>query len=152
MNTGDSLRAERTRTMWLGTATLLLITLLGTFGRRAAGADAAAVVALVYGAGVFAIAWLTMRATAYPRWSWFAAAGVMATALAVAAVAFPSPSQVKTWTSTAWMMPWLFLVLGLTPGPATGWCSPRAPWGGLLLIGLSLVYSGILFAACWFTS
>jgi hypothetical protein len=150
MNTGDFLRTERVRTMWLGTAMLLLITLLGAFVRKSAGADAAGVVVLVYGVGVLAMAWLTARVSAYPRWAWYAAASVLAVALVITAVAFPSPSQVKTWTSMAWMMPWLFLVLGLTPGPATGWCSPRSPWSGPLLIGLSVVYAFILIGACWF--
>jgi hypothetical protein len=150
MNSADTIRAERTRTMWLGTAMLAAVTILGAVARKAAGADAAVVVALIYVVGMFAIAWLTARGAAYPRWAWFASAGVLTLALIGSAVAFPSPPQVKTWTSMAWMMPWLFLVLGLTPLPASGWCSPR--WAGPLLIGVSVVYSAILIGACWLTS
>jgi hypothetical protein len=151
MNAADTIRAERMRTMWLGTGALLLVTILGAVVRASAGSHAAAMVALVYGVGVFAMAWLAARATAYPRWAWFASAGVFALALATTALLFHSPAQVKTWTSMAWMMPWLFLVLGLTPGPKAGWCSPRSPWAGLLLIGVSVVYSAILIGACWLT-
>jgi hypothetical protein len=140
------------RTMWLGTATMAVITILAAVVRKSAGADAAVVVAGIYALGVIAIAWLTSRTTPYPRWSWFSAAGINVLALIVAAVAFPSPSQVKTWMSTAWMYPWLFLVFGYTVGPAAGACAPGSTRSGRLLIVVSIAYAIILLGACWLTS
>jgi hypothetical protein len=145
MNAGPITRPDRVRTMWLGTATMAVITILAAIARKSAGADAAVVVAGIYGVGVLAIAWLTSRTTSYPRWSWFAAAGINVVAIVVAAVLFPSPSQVKTWMSTAWMYPWLFLVFSSTPGPATGRCAPS----GRLLLVVSVAYAVILLGACF---
>lgn len=152
MNSVQNTRPERIRTLWLGTATMAVITILAAVMRKSAGADAAVVVAGIYGFGVIAMAWLTARATPYPRWSWYTAAGINVLALVVAAVAFPSPSQVKTWMSTAWMYPWLFLVFGFTPASAVGACSPGSARSGRVLIVVSVVYSLILLGACWLTS
>ena len=95
------------------------------------------------------MAWLTSRDSAYPRWAWFGSAGVLVLALVLAAVLMPAPAQVKEWTSMAWMMPWLFLVMALSPAPAAGICSPRAAWSGTLLMGTSVVFSSILLGVCW---
>ncbi len=151
MNSALPARPERVRTLWLGTATMAVITILGAIIRKSSGADAAVAVAVVYGVGVIAMAWLTARATPYPRWSWYGASGVIVLAIIAAAVLFPSPSQVKTWTSTAWMMPWIFLVFGFTPAGANA-CAPGTVRGGRLLIVVSVVYSLILLGACWLGS
>jgi hypothetical protein len=90
------------------------------------------------------MAWLTSRVTEYPRWAWFASAGVFVLTLAAEAARFSAPAQVKDWMSIAWMLPWLYLVMALSPARATGWCSPRAAGGGPLLLGMSAVFSGIL--------
>lgn len=150
MNSG-TLGSERRRAMWLGTATMAVVTILAAVARKKAGADAAAVAGGIYVFGVLAIAWLTARITPYPRWSWFASAGVVSTALVVAAVAFTSPAQVKTWTATAWMMPWLFLIFTLSPQPKAGWCAPSSVWSGPVMIGVSVIYSAILLVSCWLT-
>jgi hypothetical protein len=130
--------------MWLGCAWLALMTILGAFVQRKAGAHAAVMVAGVYSVGVLGMAWLTSRVTEYPRWAWFASAGVFVLTLAAAAARFPAPAQVKEWVSMAWMLPWLYLVMASSPAPAKGWCSPRAAWGGPLLLGMSAVFSSIL--------
>ena len=141
-------RSERLRTMWLGCATLALTMLAGAFVQKTAGTSAAAG-ACVYGGGTLLMAWLTARATAYPRWAWFAAAGLLVLTLVVAAVQMPAPAQVKAWTSTAWMLPWLFLTTAVSPVPATGWCPPRAAWSGPLLVGMSALFSSILLGVWW---
>ena len=142
-------RMHRRRTMWLGCATMALITIAGALVQRTAVANAAVALACVYGGGVFVMAWLTSRTTEYPRWSWFASAGVVALAFALAAILMPAPAQVKEWTSIAWMLPWLYLMMALSPTPTTGRCSPRAPWSGPLLVGVSVVFSSILLGAWW---
>jgi hypothetical protein len=133
----------------MGVGLLALITLGGAFVQRQAGANAAVAAACIYGGGVIAMAWLTARATAYPRWAWFASAGVMVLALAVAAVRLPGHQEMKEWTSMAWMLPWVFLVMGLSPARVSGWCSARSAWRGPLLVGMSAVYSSILLVAAW---
>jgi hypothetical protein len=135
--------------MWLGVGLLALITIGGAFVQRQAGASAAAATAFVYGGGVLAMAWLTSRATPYPRWAWFASAGVMVLALGVAAVRLPGHAEMKEWTSMAWMLPWLFLIMVLSPARVSSWCSPRSAWSGPLLVGMSALYSSILFVPDW---
>lgn len=150
MSSETSGSSERRRTMWLGCATLALITIVGAIAQKKTGANAA-VAACVYGGGTLVMAWVTAKTTAYPRWAWFAAAAVLVAAIVVAAMRLPEPAQVKSWTSTAWMLPWLFLVSALSPAPATGRCSPRAAWSGPLLVGTSVAFSSILLAAWWMT-
>ena len=152
MNVSPTTRPERVRTLWLGTATMAAITILAAVVRKSAGADAALAVACIYSFGTLSMAWLTARSTPYPRWSWYSAAGILVLAIIAAGVLFPSPSQVKTVTSTAWMMPWLFLVFGFTPAAAVGACSPGSAASGRMLIGVSLVYALILLGALWLTS
>jgi len=142
-------RPDRRRTMWLGCATLALTTIAAVTVQHAAGANAALAVAGTYGAGAIVMAWIASRSTAYPRWAWFGSAGVFASALVVAALAWPAPAQVKDWTSTAWLFPWLHLVTALSPTPATGACAGRGAWGGPLLVGTSVVYSSILLVVGW---
>ena len=149
MTSGDVNRSDRRSTMWLSVALLALITIGGAFVQRNAGANAAVAAACVYGGGVIAMAWLTARATAYPRWAWFASAGVMVVALGVAAIRMPGHAEMKEWTSMAWMLPWVFMVMGWSPARVSGWCSPRAAWSGPLLVGMSTVYSSILLVAAW---
>jgi len=148
MSSGEVDRSDRRRTLWLGVGLLLLITLSGAFVQRQAGANAAVAAACIYGGGVITMAWLTARATAYPRWAWFASAGVMVMALAIAATRLPGHAEMKEWTSMAWMLPWVFLVM-MSPTRVSGWCSPRAAWGGPLLVGMSAVYSSTLLVAAW---
>ena len=136
-------RAERRRTMLLGCATLMVMTLVGALVQKTSGANAVTA-AWIYGGGTLLMAWITARTTAYPRWAWFAAAGVLVGTLVIAAVRLPAPAQVKAWTSTAWMLPWLFLVTASSPAPATGPCSPQRAWSGPLLVGTSAVFSLIL--------
>lgn len=152
MNSALPTRPERVRTLWLGTAAMAFIVIAAAIVQKSAGADAAVAVAGIYSLGIAAIAWLTARATPYPRWSWFGAAGILVSAIVLAAALFPSPSQVKTWTSTAWMMPWLFLVFGTTPGSSVAACDPATPRGGRLLIVVSVIYSLILLGALLLTS
>jgi len=135
--------------MWLGVGLLALITIAGAFVQRQAGANAAAAAALIYGSGVVAMAWLTSRVTPYPRWAWFASAGVMVLALLVAAARLPGHAAMKEWTSVAWMLPWVYLTMMMAPARASGWCSPRSAWAGPLLVGMSAVYSSILLVAAW---
>lgn len=151
MNHEAGARSERRRVLWLGCAALATITLAGAFAPRAAGANAAAVAAGVYACGSIGMAWLTSRATAFPRWAWFASSGVFALTLLVAAAWWPARAQVKDRTSTAWMLPWLYLVMALSPTPATGWCSARAPWSGPLFLGTSAMLSLILLGSWWLT-
>ena len=148
MTSGEVDRSDRRRTMWLGVGLLLVITLGGAVVQRQAGANAAVAAACIYGGGVIAMAWLTARATAYPRWAWFASAGVMVMALVIAATRLPGHADMKEWTSMAWMLPWVFLTMMMSP-PRAGWCSPRAAWSGPLLVGMSAVYSSILLVAAW---
>ena len=149
MNSGASNRSQRRRTMWLGCATLALIMLGGVVMQRGSGAGSAMAVAGVYGGGALVMAWLTWRSTAYPRWAWFGSAGVFALALAVAALAWPAPAQVKEWAGMAWMLPWLHLATALSPAPATGACAARSAWSGPLLVGTSVVFSSILLVVGW---
>jgi len=142
-------RPDPRRTMWLGVALLALITIAGAFVQRQAGANAAATVALIDGGGVVAMAWLTSRVTAYPRWAWFASAGVMVLALGIAAVRLPGHAAMKEWASMAWMLPWVYLIMMMTPARVSGWCAPRSAWAGPLLVGMSAVYSSILLVAAW---
>jgi hypothetical protein len=135
--------------MWLGCATLALTTIGAIAVQRTAGANAALAVAGIYGAGALVMAWLASRSTAYPRWAWFGSAGVFASALVVAALAWPAPAQVKDWTSTAWLFPWLHLVTATSPAPATGACAARGSWSGPVLVGTSVVYSSILLVVGW---
>jgi len=148
MSSGDVDRSDRRRATWMGVGLLALITLGGAFVQRQAGANAAVAAACIYGGGVIAMAWLTARATAYPRWAWFASAGVMILALAFAAVRLPGHQEMKQWTSMAWMLPWVFLMM-MSSTRVSGWCAPRAAWGGPLLVGMSAVYSSILLVAAW---
>ena len=140
-------RSERKRVTWIGCAMLALITIAAVFVRKSA-ADGAMAVACIYGGGTLAMALLTARATTYPRWAWFASAGVIVLTLVVAAVILPSRAQVKEWSSTAWMMPWWFLVSASSPAVATGACA-RAARNGPLLVGVSVVFSAIRLGACW---
>ena len=149
MTSEDVNRSDRRSTMWLGMGLLTLITVGGAFVQRNAGANAAVAAASIYGGGVIAMAWLTSRATAYPRWAWFASAGLMVVALGVAAVGMPGHAEMKEWTSMAWMLPWVFLIMSLSPSRTSGACSPRAAWSGPLLVGMSAVYSSILLVAAW---
>jgi hypothetical protein len=139
-------RPDRKRLMLLGCAMLALITIAAVFVRKTGGGGAMAV-ACIYGGGTLAMALLTARATTYPRWAWFASAGVIVLTLVVAALLMPSRLQVKEWSSTAWMMPWWFLVSASSPARASGVCATRGP----LLVGVSVVFSGILLGACWLT-
>ena len=148
MTSGDVNRSDRRTTMWLGVALLSLITIGGAFVQRNAGTNAAVAAACIYGGGVIAMAWLTARTSAYPRWAWFASAGVMVVALGVAALGMPAHT-VKEWTNLAWMLPWVFLVMSSSPARASGACSPRAAWSGPLLVGMSAMYSSILLVAAW---
>ena len=149
MNNDGSSRSQRRRTMWLGSAAMAAITMAGAFVPRMVGAQAALATAGVYGGGAFAMALLTARDSAYPRWAWFGSAGVLALALVLAAVFMPAPLQVKEWASMAWMMPWLYLVMALSPAPAAGVCAPRSARSGTLLMGTSIVFSSILLGICW---
>jgi hypothetical protein len=137
--------------MWLGCAALALTTFAAVAVQRAAGPNAAMAVAGTYGAGAFVMAWLASRSTDHPRWAWFGSAGVFASALVVAALAWPAPAQVKDWASMAWMFPWLHLVTALSPAPATGACAARGAWRGPVLVGTSVVYSSILLVVGWLT-
>jgi len=139
-------RPDRKRLMLLGCVMLALITIAAVFVRKTS-ADGAMAVACIYGGGTLAMAVLTARVTPYPRWAWFASAGVIVLTLVVAAVLMPSRVQVREWSSTGWMMPWWFLVSASSPARATGVCATR----GSLLVGVSAVFSGILLGACWFT-
>ena len=149
MNSRASDRSHRRHTMWLGSAALALTTISGAVLQRVAGPNSAMAVACVYGGGALVMAWLTARSTEYPRWAWFGSAGVFALTLVVAALALPAPAQVKEWTSLAWMLPWMHLVMALSSVPATGACSARAAWSGPLLVGTSVVFSSILLAVGW---
>jgi hypothetical protein len=142
-------RPDRRRTMWLSVGLLALITISGAFVQRQGGTNAAAAAACIYGGGVLAMALLTARATAYPRWAWFASAGVMVMALGIAATRMPGHAVMKEWTSMAWMLPWVFIIMSLSPSRVSGWCSPRAAWSGPLLVGMSAMYSSILLIAAW---
>ena len=151
MSLSASRRPGRRRTIWLGCATLALTTIAAVAVQRTAGANAALAVAGVYVTGAFVMAWLASRATDHPRWAWFGSAGVFASALVVAALAWPAPAQVKDWASMAWMFPWLHLVTALSPAPATGVCAARGAWRGPVLVGTSLVYSSFLLVVGWLT-
>ena len=149
MSPGAATRSQRRRTMWLGCATLMLTTIAAVAVQRTAGAHAALAVAGVYAAGALVMAWLASRSTDHPRWAWFGSAGVFASALVVAALAWSAPAQVKDWASMAWMFPWLHLVTALSPAPATGACAARGAWRGPVLVGTSVVYSSILLVVGW---
>jgi len=142
---------NRRRTILLACAALAATTLSAAFLQGAAGPNAALAVAATYGAGAFVMAWITSRATEYPRWAWFGSAGVFALALVVAALAWPAPSQVKDWSTMAWMFPWLHLTTALSSPPAKGACSPGGAWSGPLILGTSIVFSSILLVAAWLT-
>jgi hypothetical protein len=142
---------NRRRTVLLACAALAATTIIATLIQRAAGANAAMAVALAYGAGAIVMAWITSRATEYPRWAWFGSAGVFALALVVAALALPAPTQVKEWSTMAWMFPWLHLTTALSASPAKGACAARGTWGGPLILGTSVVFSSILLVAAWLT-
>lgn len=149
MNSEDGRRSERRSVMWIGCGVLALVTIAGAVAQRTAGAHAAVAVASVYAGGLLFMAWLTSRVTRYPLWAWFASSGVLVLTLAVVATEMHTPAQVKDWSSMAWMYPWLYLVMGMSPAPATRHCSPRAIWGGPLLVATSVVFSSILFLAVW---
>jgi hypothetical protein len=137
--------------MLLACAALAATTISAAVLQRVAGANAALAVAATYGAGALVMAWITSRATEYPRWAWFGSASVFALALVVAALALPAPAQVKEWSTMAWLFPWLHLTTALSWSPAKGTCSARGPWGGPLIIGTSVVFSSILLVAAWLT-
>ena len=136
-------RSERTRAMWLGTLALTVMTIGGAIARRAAGADAAMAVAWIYELGTLAVAAVTMRVAGYPRWAWIATAGVLSLALVIGAITAQGPRELKNWMASPWMMPWLLLVMALSP-VSSKLCAMRSPWSGFWLIGTSIVFSSIL--------
>jgi hypothetical protein len=139
-------RSERRRAMWLGNGALLVLMITGVIMRRSAGADAGVALAWLYGIGTMAIAAITARATEYPRWAWFGTAAVLALALVAGALTSSGPIEAKEWASTAWMIPWIVLLMSITPSPRSGWCSPGARWGGAFLMGFGVVFAMLLVA------
>jgi len=141
-------RSMRNRTMWVGTLWFAAVAIAGAILHRALGAAGALALASVYGFGTIGMAWLTMRATPFPMWSWIATSGVMALALELSAV-LSGPAQLKAWANTAWMFPWLFLTVAITPPSRLGWCERHARASGWLLLGLGAVYTLILLGVMW---
>jgi len=129
--------------MWIGTLILSVMTIGGALVRRNAGADAAIAVAWIYELGTIAVAAVTMRASRYPRWAWIATAGILSLALVIGAVTAQGPRELKNWVASAWMMPWLLLVMSLSRASAKS-CETRSASAGFWLIGISIVFSSIL--------
>jgi hypothetical protein len=140
-------KSTRLRIVWLGAALLLVITAGGAMARRALGPGSTLPIAAAYGLGTFAMAWLTARVAPYPRWAWIATAGVMAFGLLISAVALPG-SEAKEWHTMAWMFPWLFLALsGVSPRVGSGVCTTAGLRGGLMLLGIGMLYVVLLLGA-----
>lgn len=144
-----TVRPPRTRTMWLGTLWFLGVTLGAAVIRRSLAPDGALVVASIFAIGTIGMAWLTMRATDFPVVSWLGTSALMGLAIVGSALIAPQPAHAKDFMETGWMFPWLFLLMGSTPGPKKGWCAPTAPWSGWLLFGMGLLYTVILLGATW---
>ena len=144
-------RSPRMPAVWIGTLWLLVVTLGGAIARRTLAPDGALVVASIYALGTAGMAWITMRATAYPFVSWMATAAVMGLTLLASAALFPDPAPVEELMAIGWMFPALFLFVGLTPSAKRGACAPSSPWGGWLLFGMGCVYSLILLGTTWWS-
>ena len=137
-------RAERRQFMLLGTGWLLAVMIVAVIARRATTGDPALVVAAIYGLGTLVMAVLTARATVFPRWAWFTTAGLLSLALMLGAIGARDPRELKDLTSSAWMMPWMLLLMGLTPSPTSGWCATHTTRAGWLLVGFGFLFTVIL--------
>ena len=137
------------RTMWAATGWFACVAIGAAILRRSLGAEGAVAVAAVYGLGTIGMASITARSSGFPLWSWLGTSAAMALALVLSTTMFPDPRQAAQWMDMAWMFPWFFFFAAVTPRPASGWCSPRAPYAGAILFGMGLVFALVLLGVTW---
>jgi hypothetical protein len=143
---------DSTRTVPWGPGTALVVGLvfaMALLGRsRPMTLSLAMAMAGLGTAGTFLMAWLVSRRSAYPRWAWYATAGVMSAALILSVFVAPDPEAWKgDVRPTAWMLPWFLLIMGLTPPRRSGICAPSDRRSGWIMVGTGVVLSVILVSA-----
>ncbi len=145
-------RPPRMRIMWVAMPLFLAIALVAAIVRRTLAPDGALLVATVYAIGTIGMAWITRRSTEFRLVPWFATSTLMALALVLSAVVVSRPAHVQDLMGLGWMFPFLFLYLGITPGPKLGWCAPGSTTGGWLLVGIGSVYTTLLWVMTLLTT
>jgi hypothetical protein len=96
--------------------------------------------AAVSGLGTIAVATYASRWSAFPRWSFVVAGGILAVSLVLAAALSPDLAQWRENIAINWMLPYYFLIAGLTgPVRTTGWCAPTSRWAPWLVVGVGFL-------------
>jgi hypothetical protein len=102
--------------------------------------ESAAAVAL----GMAGIAALLVRHQPYPRWSYIAMAGILATAILTLPATSGSPEVWSEVHGILWMYPWYLILLGTLPVSKRGICATDHPRVGWLMIGTAILLGVIL--------
>jgi len=92
------------------------------------------------GLGTLAVAIYASRWSAFPRWSFVVAGGILGGSLVLTAILSPDLAQWRKELAIDWVLPYYFLIVGLTgPVHATGWCAPTSRWAPWLVVGVGLL-------------
>jgi len=120
------------------TGVLLAATLLASHDPLTRGWALAS--ASVSALGTIAVAAYASRWSAFPRWSFAVAGGLLGVSLVLAAALSPDLPHWRKDIAVNWIFPYYFLITGLTgPARTTGWCAPTAPWAPWLMVGVGFV-------------
>ena len=110
-----------------------------------------AVIAGLVALGTMACAALGTRSTPYPKWAYWATAGMMSGVVMLSAL-FMSPERWLADTrQSVWMVPWFFMMLASVPAQRTtrGVCATAGPRAGWILMGAGMLLTGILLLPSW---
>jgi hypothetical protein len=119
-------------------------------GLWAARADAPALQAAVIAAGTLAMGLLLARRSAYHRWAYLGATGVLAVSALMSPLVVSPERWRESFTPMLWMHTWWPMVMAwVPPGSRRTWCSPDAPASGWMLIGAALLFALLTYASVW---
>jgi hypothetical protein len=148
----DVLAARRARSvhMWVGTAIVVAMTLGSAIVGRVQPMtlDVAHVMAGLFAFGTVVIGVFGSRSQTYPRWAWAASTAIMAVLIFASSFWVDAPVWKKDFFPSAWMLPWVLVMMGSTAGRKSGKCSPahsRSGW--IMVLGTTIVTLILLFAS-----
>jgi len=149
MNASELSRPGRSPRVWWGTLVLLaqVLGIVLAAPRHTSDPVRVMLAAAIGAAGTLVMALVLAPLSRVPRAAYWITAGLYAAFILVSPALSPTPqSWVEFMRPQLWYLPWFFLIIvSESPRPrATGLCATISDRSGIMLVGIALLFLGIV--------
>jgi hypothetical protein len=149
MNASELSRPGRSPRVWWGTLVLVaqILGIVLVAPRHSSDPMRVMLAAIIGAAGTLVMALVLAPLSRVPRVAYWITAGLYAAFILVSPALSPTPqSWIEFMRPQLWYLPWFFLiVVSESPRPrATGHCATISDRSGVMLVGIALLFLGIV--------